>query len=358
MKQTIGYKRIGSSMFSIKNYFIFFMVISFVVTCCFLLFLSSLDIRFEDVESNAIITFINIMFLSLLCTTIDGLRRTFTVRRPVQRILNATMKITQGDFTARIEPVHGIERLNEFDVIAENFNKMAEELNGIETLRTDFITSVSHELKTPLSVIQNYSTMMQNPSLPKDKQVKYAKTITEATRKLSELITNILKLNNLENQKIFPEINKYDLGEQLRECLIGFEDLWEKKNIKIETDIDDDISVRVDSELLTLVWNNLFSNAVKFTERAGRITVSLKEENEYAVVKVSDTGCGMTAETGKHIFEKFYQGDSSHATQGNGLGLALVKRIIDIVKAEITVESILGKGSTFTIKLLKERNES
>ncbi len=168
---------------------------------------------------------------------------------------------------------------------------------------------------------------------------------------MSELITNILKLNKLENQQIFPEAKPYDLGEQLRECLLGFEDMWGKKNLVISTDIADDIIIQTDGELLSLVWNNLFSNAVKFSEPDGEISVSLKRSHGDVIVKVTDTGCGMASEVGRHIFEKFYQGDSSHAMQGNGLGLALVKRVVDIVGGEISVESAVGRGSTFTVML-------
>jgi signal transduction histidine kinase len=243
--------------------------------------------------------------------------------------------------------------MNEFDTIIENLNTMAEELGGIETLRSDFIANVSHELKTPLSVIQNYSTMLQNPKLPEETRLDYAKTITNATDRLSELITNILKLNKLENQQIYPEAREYNLGEQLRECLLGFEDAWEQKNLKMDIDIAD-VTVRADEELLTLAWNNLFSNAVKFTEAGDKITVGLHMENGYAVVKVSDTGCGMSPEIGRRIFEKFYQGDNSHAMKGNGLGLALVKRVVDIVGGEISVESTEGQGSTFTVRLRGE----
>jgi signal transduction histidine kinase len=165
------------------------------------------------------------------------------------------------------------------------------------------------------------------------------------------LVTNILKLNKLENQQIYPEIRQYNLSEQLRESLLNFEDAWEKKSLELEVDIDDDITIQADAELLTLVWNNLYSNAIKFTQDDGRISVSLKNESGYAVVKVSDTGCGMSQEIGQRIFEKFYQGDNSHSMQGNGLGLALVKRVIDIMSGEISVESVIGKGSTFIVKL-------
>lgn len=168
---------------------------------------------------------------------------------------------------------------------------------------------------------------------------------------MAHLITNILKLNKLENQQIFPTIKEYDLSEQIVECLLQFENTWEKKNIDIITDIPDGISINADAELLTLVWNNLLSNAFKFTEFGGTVKVQLTADESYVTVIVSDTGCGMKPEVGVRIFDKFYQGDTSHSTQGNGLGLALVKRVMDIMQGEISVESVCGKGSTFTVKL-------
>lgn len=233
----------------------------------------------------------------------------------------------------------------------ESINRMTEELSGVETLRSDFIANVSHELKTPLSVMQNYGTLLQSKELSEEKRLEYAKSITNTSRKLADLITNILKLNRLENQQIYPNKNRYNLSEQLCECLVQFENVWEKSQIKIDIDLDEDVMVNGDMELLSIVWNNLFSNAFKFTNRGGKVSVSLKNYGVFAVVKVSDTGCGMPPEVGKHIFDKFYQGDTSHATEGNGLGLALVKRIIDIIGGEISVNSTLGLGSTFTVKL-------
>ena len=218
------------------------------------------------------------------------------------------------------------------------------------TLRTDFIANVSHELKTPLAVMANLSTMLQRPGITEEEKNEYAKAISEAARKLAQLITNILKLNKLENQQIFPQPQEFDLGEQLCECLLGFEDAWEAKNLEIETDIEDDVRIKSDPELLSLVWNNLISNAVKFTPDGGTIGLSLKTESDRVIVQVRDTGCGMKPEVGQHIFEKFYQGDTSHATQGNGLGLALVKRVVDILSGEIGVHSVYGEGSIFTVK--------
>jgi signal transduction histidine kinase len=206
-------------------------------------------------------------------------------------------------------------------------------------------------MKTPLAVMRNYGTLLQTPDLSEDKRIEYAKAITDSSRRLADMMTNILKLNRLENQQIYPNLTTFDLGEQLCECLLGFEEAWEKKNLEIETEIEDSVSVESDPELLNLVWNNLFSNAIKFTEQGGTVGLKLRTDGDHAVVEISDTGCGISPETAEHIFEKFYQGDTSHATQGNGLGLALAKRVMDIVGGEIDVRSEVGVGSCFTVRL-------
>ena len=151
-------------------------------------------------------------------------------------------------------------------------------------------------------------------------------------------------------------MSAYDLGEQLRECLLSFESQWETKELEIEADIEEDVTVEADGQLLSLVWNNLLSNAIKFTDDGGKITVSLRNDGPMAIVKVADTGCGIDRETGKRIFEKFYQGDTSRATRGNGLGLALVRRVVEIVGGNIPVESQVGKGSVFTIEIRRKQN--
>ena len=151
-------------------------------------------------------------------------------------------------------------------------------------------------------------------------------------------------------------MSSYDLGEQLRECLLSFESQWETKELEIEADIEEDVTVEADGQLLSLVWNNLLSNAIKFTDDGGKITVSLRTDGPMAIVKVADTGCGIDQETGKHIFEKFYQGDTSRATRGNGLGLALVRRVVEIVGGNISVESQVGRGSVFTIEIRRKQN--
>ena len=341
---------------TISNLLIFFLTIGFVVSCCMMLFLNtladSMGLTFTatNIASAARITFINVLLLTVIFATIDYIRRKNNVDRPVKVITDTTEKIMQGDFTARIPNMHGAD-MEGFNQIGAAVNAMAQELSGIETLRADFIANVSHEMKTPLAVMNNYGTLLQTPDLSEEKRLEYAKGVTDASRRLSEMMTNILKLNRLENQQIFPESTEFDLGEQLCECLLQFENVWEKRNIEIETDIAEDIKVEADAELLSLVWNNLLSNAFKFTEEGGTVSLSLTATEHHAIVKVCDTGCGMTAEVGAHIFEKFYQGDTSRSAQGNGLGLALVKRVIDIMQGEIGVESAVGVGTVFTVRI-------
>lgn len=341
---------------AIHHYLVFFLMVAFVVTCCMLLFVRTLADTMglvftpDNIGDAARLTFGSVLLISLFFGTFDYFRRRQTVDKPVKRILDAAERIMQGDFSVRIEPVKDFSGETGFNQIIDCFNKMTAELAGTETLRTDFIANVSHELKTPLAVMGNYATMLQKPNITDVERCEYAKAISDSTRRLAQLVTNILKLNKLENQQIFPQLDEYDLGEQLCESLLQFEDIWEKKNLNIETDIEDGVRIRSDSELLSLVWNNLISNAVKFTPDGGTIGVSLKTDGDLVAVSVRDTGCGIKPGVGPHIFEKFYQGDTSHATQGNGLGLALVKRVVDILKGEIGVQSVYGQGSTFTVK--------
>lgn len=342
---------------AVNHYAVFFLLVGFVATCCMTLFLKTLantmglEFDAENISAAAKITFGNVILLTFLFTAIDFLRRKLTVDLPVKRITEAAERIMQGDFTVRIKPLKGNLGIDGFNQIIETINKMAQELSGTETLRTDFIANVSHEMKTPLAVMQNYGTLLQQPGLEEETRIEYAKAVSDSARRLASMMTNILKLNRLENQQIFPKAEEYDLSEQLCQCLLQFENVWEQADIEIDTEIADGVTVKADAELLSLVWNNLFSNAFKFTPSGGKVSVSLSATEHHAIIRVSDTGCGMTPEVGAHIFEKFYQGDTSRATQGNGLGLALVKRVIDILHGEIAVESVVGKGTTFTVRI-------
>ena len=356
--------RLRQGLRALRRFGAFFVLMCFVITCCMSLFLGTMTgvtgwvLEKEHIQAAATVTFINVVFLSLLCVSIDVIRRHFFVVRPVRHITRAAGKVMAGDLSVRIAPLFRGDPDNEFNIIISYFNRMVEELSKVETLRTDFIANVSHELKTPLAVMQNYGAMLAQPQLDEDKRAQYAKTLADAARRLADMVTNILKLNKLENQSVYPDTQTYDLGDQLCQCLLAFEDAVDAKGLEIRADIADNVRITADPELLRLVWNNLLSNAVKFTEAGGTVAVSLAETDEGVTVQVRDTGCGIPPEVGAHIFEKFYQGDTSHATQGNGLGLALVKRVIDIVGGEIAVSSAVGAGSRFTVTLRNAPDET
>lgn len=329
-----------------------------MVTSSFLIFFNNgthfeenIIIFDETISSRAIITANNLLLLCLFFSICDSVRRRALIKKPVEKILDATHKVTKGDFSVKIPYVNLKPFHNEFDIIIEDFNTMIGELATIETLKTDFISNVSHEIKTPLAAIQNYATLLQEPDLSEEERLRYADHLYDVSKRMEGLISNILKLNKLENQQLLPSKKRYNLTEQLCGCMLVFEDEWEKKNLTIETDLQDDVMIECDSELLEIVWNNILSNAVKFNKVHGTISLKLYTQAGNAVVVISDTGCGIDSETSKHIFDKFYQGDSSRSTQGNGLGLALVKRIAHMINAKITVSSEPGIGTSFTVQV-------
>ena len=289
---------------------------------------------------------------AVLCSLCDLIRRKYMVEKPTKMILEATEKIAAGDFDVKLEPLHEYDRYDEYDLIFDNINTMSAELSKNELLKNDFISNISHEIKTPLAVIQNYVRVLQDGKLSKKTKEQCLQGLTVQTQKLSGLITNILKLNKLENQNIKPDMQTFDLAELLRVTTLQFENIIDKKNLNLECNIDE-VSITSSQSLLEIVINNLVSNAVKFTDEGGVIGVSLQQDKNYAIIKISDTGCGISQEVGEHIFDKFYQGDTSHSQEGNGLGLALVKRVIDILGGEIGVSSKVGEGTTFTLKLKK-----
>jgi len=343
-------KRINTSFISIKDFVGILLALMIINGCYIIIYLSFVDKGNGAINyiAPAMLGYLGVMTLFLCILT--GIVRRYSFSRPMRRLGQAARRIAQGDFSVRVAPLRKDGKKDYIEVMFDDFNKMAEELSSIETLKNDFVANVSHEIKTPLSVIQSYAMALQNNSISEEHRSEYTKTIVTASQKLSELVTNILKLNKLENQEIIPASSPYDLSEQLRCCAVAFEDLWENKGISFSADLDE-VIVSYDESMLELVWNNLLSNAIKFTEQRGSISLKLKKENGFAVVSITDSGVGMDEDTAKHIFDKFYQGDISHLQQGNGLGLTLVMKVIEIIKGEIAVDSKPGYGTTFTIRL-------
>ena len=274
-----------------------------------------------------------------------------TYEVPMQNLARATKRVANGDFSVYVPTLNTSDKLDYLDVMILDFNKMVEELGSIETLKTDFVSNVSHEMKTPIAIIKNYAELIRMDQITNEQRKEYAQSIIDTSVRLSNLISNILKLNKLENQKITPKLEAYDVCRQLCECVILLEDSWEEKEIELEVDMEDVAMAKADESLLELVWNNLLSNAIKFTQPGGTIAIKQLSKGKEIQVSISDTGCGMSDENMKRIFDKFYQADTSHSKEGNGLGLAMVKRVIELLDGEIQVSSEEGKGSTFTITL-------
>lgn len=311
--------------------------------------------RFIDAESipksNELAIFVVWILSAALFTLWINYQITKRYQKPIEKFSEAACKVASGDFSVYLAPQHTTDKFTHLDVIFADFNKMVEELGSIETLKIDFFSNVSHEIKTPLAVIQSNAELLQKDTLTNEQRKEYAETIRHATKRLSNLITNMLKLNKLEKQAIQPQPQIYDVCEQLCSCALQFEDMWEDKGIEFIAEIEEHAEIEADEELMVLVWTNLLSNALKFTPQGGTIILKQTSEPDVIVISITDTGCGMTEETKRHIFDKFYQGDTSHSTEGNGLGLALVQRILQLSDSSITVDSTKGEGSVFTVRL-------
>ena len=333
--------------FSVLGYFLSFIAIAAMVFCAITVYKFIQDLGDWRIMLIMIVVVVILAAFSTLC---DYLRKRFIDERVSDDIAAAAELMAKGDFNIPLTPRHTYKKYDEYDRIMESINLLAGELSKTEILRNDFVSNVSHEIKTPLSVISNYAYALKKGGLDTETREKYLDTLISASLRLSDLVTNILKLNKLEHSTSAAKPEEFELGETIRECVLSFEEKIDEKNLGLDCEIEDMV-ITSDRGLIETVVNNLISNAVKYTPENGKIKVELKGGENTAVIRVTDTGCGIDRETGAHIFDKFYQGDTSHASEGNGLGLAMVKRIVDILGGTIKVSSEKGKGSVFTITL-------
>ncbi|MBQ8640036.1 MAG: HAMP domain-containing histidine kinase [Lachnospiraceae bacterium] len=321
----------------------------FLITLGILYQLDRHGISFYKIPNPAMATLI----ISILCLILGYVASFYLltkVFRPLEQLSEASQQIANGNYDVRVEYDGSIAELAH---TIENFNFMVQELNSVEIISKDFIANVSHEFKTPLSSISGYVTLLQDPELTADERSEYIQMAFFNIEKLNDLTGNILQLSKLEHQNTLNNTVTYRLDEQIREAIVLLEPRWSQKEINLELDLPSTIYCGQQA-LLFQVWTNLIGNAIKFSNQNDTISIRLgKKRNDIEVI-VSDNGIGMSAETMAHMFDKFYQGDSSRRSQGSGLGLALCKKILDLCDGRIYVSSEPEKGSTFLVRLPME----
>ena len=299
--------------------------------------------------SSTFIPFLCLIVSSFVGTVISSVV-SYHLLRPLRELISATKTVAKGDFSVRLNAENQIGEIAE---LIESFNVMTEDLSGIEMFRSDFINTFSHEFKTPIVSIRGFAKQLQNETLTAEERREYTDIIISESERLTKLSSNILLLSKLENQSILSDQSDFSLDEQLRSDILLLEKQWTGKDLEILVDLDE-ITYCGNAEVLSQLWVNLLSNAIKFTPQGGKIEIRLTQDHEWVKVMVRDNGIGMSEETMQHVFEKFYQGDRSHSVQGNGLGLSLVKRIVELCNGVISLESEEGNGTTVYVSLPKQ----
>lgn len=313
----------------------------------FLMYLSFfLGILNENTIENVMVLPIMTLIASIIIGVIVSACSSRIVLKNVREFITATDKLSKGDFSARLN----IKRPPEFKVLSKNFNKMAEELGGIEVLRTDFINNFSHEFKTPIISIKGFAEILKDDELPKEEKNEYLDIIIEESKRLTSLATNVLNLSKIETQVILKDIQRFNMGEQIRQSILLLDSKFESKNILLDVNIQD-CYINGNKEMLNQVWVNLLDNAIKFNNKNGMVSINMKREENNILITIIDTGVGINKEAINKIFDKFYQEDTSHATNGNGLGLSIVKKIIELHGGTIQCDSIVSKGTKFTVTI-------
>ena len=296
-----------------------------------------------------------IVFNALISVPIGALVSVAMVKfplKPVRNLIDGMDALAAGDFKIRMNAGSIMRRYPAFRDVSDSFNKMAEELESTEMLRSDFINNFSHEFKTPIVSIAGFAKLLKRGNLTQEQQQEYLSIIEEESMRLSYMATNVLSLTKVENQTILTDVTEFNLSEQIRSCILMLERKWDSKNLDLQLEFGEH-QVRANEELLKQVWINLLDNAIKFTPDGHTVQVRISESEGSLLVAIMNTGSEISPGDQKKIFHKFYQADQSHATQGNGVGLAVVKRIVELHGGEISVSSE-NEVTVFTVQLPKE----
>lgn len=305
---------------------------------------------------NAVISPVRMILQVLLLSMIIGVIVAMILGRfplkPVNRIISQMNRLASGDYKARLSFGTPLKNHPAAKEISTSFNRMAEELEQTEMLRSDFINNFSHEFKTPIVSIAGFAKLLKRGNLTEEQRAEYIDIIEEESLRLSAMATNVLNMTKVENQIILTNVTKFNLSEQIRNSILMLEEKWEKKNLDLGIDFNE-YEICGNEELLKHVWINLLDNAVKFTPEGGKIEICIEDEGEYICVSVLNTGSEIAPEQQTRIFRKFYQADESHSSAGNGIGLAVVKGVAELHNGTVSVHSE-NNMTTFTVKLPKE----
>lgn len=331
---------------------LYYWLIVFIVV--FLSFLGVLSVMLflEDQKIVERLSVLTLVCLVTVSTVICGYMSYFVGRRiltPMVKLSAASKEVAKGNYSIRISDS---SKMEEVQTTFRNFNAMVKQLDSISTLSNDFVANVSHEFKTPLTAVEGYAMLLQDPTLSEEDRQEYLEHILINTNRLTELVGNILLLSKIENKGLADAYTQFRLDEQIRQAVVLLQSQWMQKELSFDAELDE-VSIRASEGLLPHVWSNLLSNAIKFSPRGSHIELRLLEQKECVVFTIRDQGCGMSPEVQSRIFEKFYQGDPSHKGLGHGLGLPMVKRIVELSEGVIEVESQEGQGSLFRVVLPK-----
>ena len=337
-----------SLLFGVFVFTVFVIGIGFAVLAVWLL--GKLGVITGDIEDSSIGL---IVLLMSVISIIIGSGMSFALGliplKPLNDLVNRMNRLAAGDFSARLKFGSVWKDIPAFNEMTESFNKLAAELENTEMLRGDFINNFSHEFKTPIVSIAGLAKLVNKGNLTEEQRAKYLTAIEEESLRLASMATNVLKLTKVENQAILSEVSTFNLSEQIRSCVLLLENKWDKKSLELELDFNE-YDIEANEELLKEVWINLLDNAVKFTPHCGTVSVTIEENIGKISVTISNTGSEISPENMKKIWYKFYQADESHASEGNGVGLAIVKRVVDLHGGKVFVRS--GEGVTsFTVDL-------